>query len=96
MASKSLLYSTILTAAVCFAVPEANITDAAFQYYSITGTHGGVVAKTGWRPARRNLLDMQKDAPTWYVLSSFVEQTLIFYQVLIHPSTFCYAKRQSK
>lgn len=34
------------------------------QHYPITGVHTGVNS-SGARPARRNILDMQNDAPTW-------------------------------
>jgi tyrosinase len=34
------------------------------QRYPITGVHTGV-NPSGARPARRNILDMQNDAPTW-------------------------------
>ncbi|KAE9377099.1 Di-copper centre-containing protein [Stipitochalara longipes BDJ] len=34
------------------------------QYFAITGVHTGT-AQSGARPARRNILDMQNDTPTW-------------------------------
>jgi tyrosinase len=34
------------------------------QYYAITGVKTGI-SQAGARPARRNLLEMQKDTPTW-------------------------------
>jgi tyrosinase len=34
------------------------------QYYAITGVQTGV-SPSGARPARRNILDMQKDVPSW-------------------------------
>lgn len=37
------------------------------SYYPISGVHTGVDAQTGARPARRDILDLQNDVPTWYV-----------------------------
>jgi tyrosinase len=34
------------------------------QYYAITGVQTGI-SQSGARPARRNILDMQNDVPTW-------------------------------
>lgn len=36
------------------------------QYYAITGVHTAL-GSSGARPARRNILDMQNDVPTWQV-----------------------------
>lgn len=38
-----------------------------YQHYAITGVHAGVNTMSGARPARRNILDMQKDSVTLYV-----------------------------
>ena len=37
------------------------------SYYPISGVHTGVNVQTGERPARRDILDLQNDIPTWYV-----------------------------
>lgn len=37
------------------------------SYYPVGGVHTGVNEKTGARPARRDILDLQNDVPTWYV-----------------------------
>jgi tyrosinase len=34
------------------------------QHYAITGVQTGI-SQSGARPARRNILDMQNDVPTW-------------------------------
>jgi tyrosinase len=34
------------------------------QYHAITGVQTGI-SQSGARPARRNILDMQNDVPTW-------------------------------
>lgn len=33
--------------------------------YAITGVHTGIDATTGARPFRLNVLDLQKDIPSW-------------------------------
>lgn len=35
-------------------------------HYGISGVQTGIDALTGARPARRNIVDVQKDIPTWY------------------------------
>lgn len=35
------------------------------NHYPITGLQTGVDQATGARPARRNILDLQQDEPTW-------------------------------
>lgn len=34
--------------------------------YPLPGVQTGVNPQTGARPARRNILDLQNDVPTWY------------------------------
>ncbi|QSZ30034.1 hypothetical protein DSL72_004552 [Monilinia vaccinii-corymbosi] len=36
------------------------------SYYPIGGVHTGVNKQTGERPARRDILDLQNDVPTWF------------------------------
>lgn len=38
----------------------------AYQHYAITGVHSGVNTMSGARPARRNILDLQRDSATLY------------------------------
>lgn len=42
---------------------------ASAQYYAITGVHGGV-RTNGSRPARLNIITLQKDPYAWYVAIS--------------------------
>jgi hypothetical protein len=42
--------------------------DAAADYYAITGVDTGRDTQTGARPARRNILDLQNDGPSWFVI----------------------------
>lgn len=35
------------------------------QQLPLTGVHSGVDSQTGARPARRDILDLQNDLPTW-------------------------------
>ncbi|ESZ89927.1 hypothetical protein SBOR_9689 [Sclerotinia borealis F-4128] len=37
------------------------------SYYPISGVHTGVDTQTGARPARRDILDLQNDVPTWSI-----------------------------
>jgi hypothetical protein len=41
---------------------------AASQFYEIRGVQDGVDLKTGARPLRQNIEDIQKDPYTWYVV----------------------------
>ncbi|PVH82540.1 Di-copper centre-containing protein [Cadophora sp. DSE1049] len=41
------------------------IYSAQAQHYGVTGIKTGIDPQTGARPARRNILDMQNDIPTW-------------------------------
>jgi hypothetical protein len=45
----------------------ATIATAARTYVSITGSKTGTNTQTKARPFRRNILDLQQDAPSWYV-----------------------------
>jgi tyrosinase len=38
---------------------------AIYNHYSITGIQTGVNQRTGARPLRRNILDLQNDEATW-------------------------------
>lgn len=43
-----------------------------YAHYAITGVKTGVDDSTGARPPRRNILDLQKDLPTWYALPKVI------------------------
>ena len=49
---------------------DASSKNGKYQHYAITGVHSGVNAATGARPARKNILDMQEDSETLYVIFS--------------------------
>jgi hypothetical protein len=53
------ILTLLAVGAICFK-------DATAQHYPITGVHTGINNKTGARPARRNINDLQKDTVTWY------------------------------
>ncbi|KAA8563987.1 hypothetical protein EYC84_011986 [Monilinia fructicola] len=48
------------------------------SYYPVGGVHTGVNEKTGARPARRDILDLQNDVPTW---SLYIQALIAFQQV---------------
>jgi tyrosinase len=41
-------------------------------HYAITGIKTGIDQVTGSRPARRNILDLQQDVPSWYASNEFL------------------------
>jgi hypothetical protein len=49
----------------CLAATAANEERAAYNHYPITGVQTGANRATGELPARRNILDLQNDEPTW-------------------------------
>lgn len=65
--SKMLFFSwaALLVSGWCIAATTAAELEARYQHYVVTGTHTGVNQATGARPARRNILDLQEDAPSW-------------------------------
>ena len=65
----SLLFALFISC-LGFVAADADVssTKGNYQHYAITGVHSGVIAATGARPARRNILNMQKDSVTLYVI----------------------------
>lgn len=45
--------------------------DVTSAHYAITGVHTGVNTQTGVRPARRDILELQNDIPSWFDYSLF-------------------------
>ncbi|KAH8808502.1 hypothetical protein F5884DRAFT_373546 [Xylogone sp. PMI_703] len=68
-------------ASICFLLTSISLFSCAAgaqtQNVTITGIHTGVNNKTGERPPRRNILDLQYDTPQWslYILALAVMQT---------------------
>jgi hypothetical protein len=56
--------SNVIRFLVLLTISIYSIQAAHAQHYPITGVHTGIYF-SGARPARRNILDMQNDAPTW-------------------------------
>lgn len=62
MLSQSISSWSILTALIAL----LSAVDA--QYVAITGVKTGINTATGARPFRKNIMDLTKDVPSWYVL----------------------------
>jgi hypothetical protein len=66
--------TTIATCFIVFSSLLNNVfaTTGANQYIAVTGSTTGTNIQTKARPFRRNILDLQKDGPSWYVPSQYL------------------------
>ena len=73
-------WTLFATLATCFA--------PVLGRYAITGVKTGINSATGARPARKNILDLQNDVPTWYLLLLVVVLSSL---LMLHRSLYIQA-----
>jgi hypothetical protein len=79
MALTQLIVAWALLLALCYSAAIPSAASNSSNYFAITGTHTGIQGRNDPRPARRNILDLQNDSPSWSANPIFFRRVLFFF-----------------